>query len=146
MSYRVTIGRDALMICGCPDGAHDGALDAVLACPGPEAVEPRTLEHFASGDGFTEQAGQHGFTHVDPEAGYIPDYVNLRRLAHTEVSLKDITVASQPSLNPELVRKYRDEPPKRKVLLRQYGDDIAVVNGHHSIAAARAAPRGEDND
>jgi hypothetical protein len=38
MPYRVTIGRDALMACGCPADAHDGALDAVLACPGPRGM------------------------------------------------------------------------------------------------------------
>jgi hypothetical protein len=91
---------------------------------------------------FESDVIRHGFDHYDPEAGEIPDHVDLRRLEHVTVPLDEIRVASERHLDPTLVRRYQDKPPRRKPVLRPYGDDsVAVVDGHHTIAAARA--RGE---
>ena len=68
--------------------------------------------------------------------------MNLARLPALDVNLDEITVASQPVLDADLVSAYAATPPKHKrVLLRGYGDAVAVADGHHAIAAARL--RGE---
>ncbi len=78
-----------------------------------------------------------GFKTVDEQAGYIPDHVDLRTIT---VLLSEISVATQPHLNPDLVSQYAAGAPKRKPLLRSWGGGIAVLNGHHTIAAARHSP------
>jgi hypothetical protein len=86
---------------------------------------------------FTMPAKDAGFKTVDEQAGYIPDHVDLRRARTITVPLSEISVATQPQLNPDLVSQYAASAPKRKPLLRSWGDGIAVLNGHHTIAAAR---------
>jgi hypothetical protein len=93
---------------------------------------------------FTSPVTDHGFRVVDENMAILPDHVHLGRLPALDIDLDEITVASQPVLDPDLVRAYAENPPKRKrILLRSYwgGDEVAVADGHHAIAAARL--RGE---
>ena len=102
--------------------------------PGQQA---RTAPALRPGSQFTMPATDAGFKTVVEQAGYIPDHVDLRRARTMTVPLSEITVATQPGLNPDLVSRYAATAPKRKPLLRSWGDAIAVLNGHHAIAAAR---------
>ena len=89
---------------------------------------------------FDSSVRNHGFRHVDESMVIIPDHVHLGRLPAYNFPLSKITVASQPMVDPDLVRQYRDEPPKRKrIIVRPYNaGHLAVADGHHAIAAARA--------
>lgn len=88
--------------------------------------------------------GDHGFKYIDENAADIPDYINLGQCRVYDFPLEDITVAGQEFLNPDRLRQYTERLPRQKgrpprVILRPYGEDaIAVADGHHTIAGARA--------
>lgn len=104
-------------------------------------LSPAQFPYWEHPEHFTDPVTNHGFRHVDENAATLPD-VHLGRLPAVTVPLDEVTVASQHHLHPGLVEEYTKQKPARKrILLRPYGDGIAVADGHHAVAAARA--RGE---
>ena len=99
--------------------------------------------HEAAAPKYDEPVGSHGFRYIDENVTDIPDYINVGHLRAADVPISDITVAGQPYLNRAKVEEYARQPPehhgrKPKVILRPYGEsDIAVVDGHHTIAGRR---------
>lgn len=128
---------------GARDETADRGTDPGLLSPDQITAEG-TRRQPPPGSPHTEHVGDHGFSYIDEHAADIPDYINLGHCRVHDFPLSDITVAGQEFLNPDKLRQYtrqlprvRGKPPK--VILRPYGDnDIAVADGHHTIAGARA--------